>query len=95
MRLRDVNSINLEEAIKKLEEIYTDLDFLTVVYWEDEDCREQGIDDIHMYWSDTFPELIKEAKWLVDKFDYACVEIHDDNGKIVYFYDWETEEILA
>lgn len=92
--LKDVELVDLEKVIACLEEKY-DVDDLEIVYWEDEECRDQGIvTEGYIPVANNIKELIKEARNLVYDWGYACVEIQDEDTKVIYFYDEEDEQIV-
>lgn len=92
--LKDIKQVDLDNVIDSLEEKYK-VDDLDIVFWEDEDCRKQGIStDGYAPVASNIEELIKEAKDLVDDWGYACVEIQNKNRLAIYFYDEEDELIV-
>lgn len=91
--MKNINEINLNEVVSKLEEIYK-VEDLNVDFWEDEDCRNLGISIMYVSIADTIGELIDETRKLIKKDGYSSAEIRDDEYKVIYFVDDEDEKIV-
>ena len=93
MILKDLKLVNFNRVVKDLEDMY-DVDDLEIRFWSDEECRDLGICYTHISYASNIKDLIIEARNLVDKLNYASVEIADQNDKLLYFYDDEDEIIV-
>lgn len=94
MKLIDVKLTDKTKAIEKLETIYNP-ENLDIIFWADEYCRDQGEADIYIMSYETVKEAIDTAKYIVYKDDFACAEVWDIDGDLLYFYDYEDELILV
>lgn len=98
MLLVDVKNVNMKNSVEKLEKEFN-IEDIIIKFWEDEECRNQGISDLYIPLSDTLQDMIFEAKKLVDRDGKASVEVifKDEDGEeeVLYFYDTEFEEILS
>ena len=92
--LKDINLVDIEKVIECLEEKYS-VDDLEIVFWEDEECRDEGIvTEGYIPVSNNIRGLIKEARNLIYDWGYACVEIHNEYTTPIYFCDDEDEMIV-
>ena len=70
---------------------------LMIKYWENEEMREAGLSELYAPTANTLPEIIFEAKRLVDRENFASVEVvipSNEDEEVLYFYDGITEEIF-
>lgn len=93
MILKDLKLVDFNRVVKDLEDMYN-VDDLEIRFWADEECRDLGICYIHISYASNIKDLIIEARNLVDKLNYASVEIADQNDKLLYFHDDEDEIIV-
>lgn len=91
--MKNVNEVNLNEIISKLEELY-EVDNVYVQLWEDEECRDLGIATDYMSMEETMDGLIKEVRNLIEDEGCASAEITDEEGNLLYFIDDEDEKII-
>lgn len=55
----------------------------TVVYWIDDEHREQGLSDVYDSFA-TSEEAVEEAKRLFRNQDFPAVEVEGDRGMMIY-----------
>ena len=70
---------------------------LLIKYWVDEEAREEGLSEIYVPTTNTFADVMYEARRLIDRDGYASVEViipDEENEEVLYFYDGITEEIM-
>ena len=97
MQLVDVKNVNMKNSVERLVKEFN-IEDIIVKFWEDEECRDQGLSDLYIPISDNLQDIIFEAKKLVDRDSKASVEVisrEDGEEEVLYFYDSEFEEILS
>lgn len=67
---------------------------IVVKYWETELDRDEGLSEIYKYYTEAQKqEAINDAKKLMHRMDYACVEVDNENTEETYYWtDGVTED---
>lgn len=89
----DKKEITKEEVKEEVEENKT----YQIQYWLTEEDRNEGFSDIFIDTFETKAEAIKVARKMVDRDNYASVEVYDvETNEVVFGYDgittWRSEE---